>query len=163
MQTILLSVTDRDAYKATHKVIIKAADVAALGSGTTGTLAIYPESGTFPAGTGFAFVSAHLVTAFDASDASVNSLLIEIGDGTDPDRLLTQTQIAVDGTEVIYKIEGAVSQPYDYLAADTVDAKFTIAGGGDPTLAEVTSGEIHLYLFVKEPKTKLQTIRGPLE
>jgi len=147
MKLIQLSPTDAIFNLATHKVIIGHADVAALGSGTTGTLAIFPASGTFPAGTTARFAGLNLKTAFDASDADVNSLTVQIGD-TDTDRLLTATQIAVDGTEILYKVEGAVTQPYAYLTADTIDALFTIAGGASPTLAEVTSGEVEIYLHI---------------
>lgn len=162
MKSITIAPTDTTFLKATHKVVIDYADVAALGAGTTGTIAIIPASGTFPAGTTARFAGMQLVTAFDASDASINSLLVEVGDGGDTDRLLTQTQLAVDGTEILYKVEGAVTQPYSYLVADTIDALFTVAGGGTPTLAEITSGELHIYLEITTPQTSMQKVNGPL-
>jgi len=157
MDLVPLAPTDAMFNLATHKVIIKAADVLALGAGTTGTLAIFPKTGTLPAGTTARFAGLELITAFDASDASVNSLLVEVGDGGDTDRLLTQTEIAVDGTEVLFKTSALM---YQYLVADTIDALFTVAGGASPTLAEINAGEVHLYLHVELPK--LTKIRGPL-
>jgi hypothetical protein len=148
MNVIKLSNTDAKYQLATHKIVIDAADVAALGSGTTGTLAIFPATGTFPAGTTARFAGLNLKTPFDFSDAAINSLLIEVGDGGDTDRLLTQTQTALDGTEILYKVEGAVTQPYAYLVADTIDVLFTVAGGASPTLAETTVGEVEIYLHI---------------
>ncbi len=160
MDLVPLSSTDARYNLATHKVIIKAADVLALGAGTTGTIAIFPKTGTFPAGTTARFAELELITAFDASDSGINSLFVEVGDGSDTDRLLTQTEIAVDGTEILFKASAATTQPYSYLVADTIDALFTVAGGGTPTLAEINAGEVHLYLHVALPK--LTKIRGPL-
>lgn len=162
MQLVRLSKTDQEFHLATHKVIINTADLVALGASDTGTIAIVPTSGTFPAGTVARFAGLKIVTAFDFSDSAINSLLIEVGDGGDTDRLLTQTQLAEDGTEILYKVEGAVTQPYAYLVADTIDAKFTAAGGGSPTLAETTVGEVHVYLYVHEPGDKMTGIKGPL-
>jgi hypothetical protein len=148
MKWILLSPTQRRELNATHKVVLTASDVAALGSGTTGTIALFPRTGTFPAGTRVQFAAINLITAFDASDASVNSLLIEVGDGGDTDRLLTQTELAVDGTEVLFK--AAAGNAYAYPVADTVDALFTVAGGASPTLAEINAGEVEIYFQVSD-------------
>ena len=160
MDLVPLSPTDAMFNLATHKVVIKAADVLALGAGTTGTIAIFPKTGTFPAGTTARFAGLELITAFDASDASINSLLVEVGDGSDTDRLLTQTETAVDGTEILWKTSAASTQPYSYLVADTIDALFTVAGGASPLLNEINAGEVHLYLHIALPK--LTKIRGPL-
>jgi len=159
----MLSPTDRTFNLATHKLIINAADIAALGAATTGVIALVPTSGTFPAGTTFRFAGLHLVTAFDFSDTGITSLLVEVGiTGVDTDKYLTQTQIAVDGTEVLYKVEAAVTQPFSELTADTVDALFTVANGGTPLLSEATAGELHLYLYVHTPQTNMQKVGGTL-
>lgn len=163
MKLVMLSPTDQQFLRATHKVIITAADVAAGAGETTLVIPLVPQSGTFPAGTEFAFAKLQLVTPFDASDASINSLLIEIGEtGGDTDRILTSTQLAVDGTEILYKSEGAVSQPYTYAAADSLDALFTVAGGANPTLGEINAGEVHIYLHVSTPQNHLRRVNGPL-
>lgn len=161
MKLIPLSPTDMKFNLATHKIVLNYADVLALGAATTGTIALLPTSGTFPVGTTVRFAAMQLITAFDFSDASINSLLIEVGDGNDTDRLLTQTELVVDGTEILGKAEGAVTQPYTYPIVDTVDAKFTVAGGASPTLAEATVGEVHIYLYVTF-NTNLNRVKGPL-
>lgn len=161
MKLIPLAPTDAKFLLATHKVVLTYADVAALGAGTSGVIAILPTSGTFPVGTTARFAGMQLITAFDFSDAAINSLLLEVGDGNDTDRLLTQTETALDGTEILYKVEGAVTQPYSYLVADTIDAKFTVAGGASPTLAEATVGEVHIYLYISN-LTSFNRVKGAL-
>lgn len=161
MKVHTLSPTDAARHFATHRITLDYADVAALGASATGTIAIVPASGTFPIGTAFRFAGLRLVTAFDFSDTGITSLLVEIGDGTDTDRLLAQTEIAVDGTEITYYIEGKVTQPYVYTAADTVDAKFTAANGGTPLLSECTSGEVEILLYV-EDRSKLARPSGAI-
>lgn len=156
MKLIALSPTDARYNLATHKINISYTDVAALGASTTGTLALFPFTGTFPAGTTVRFAGANLKTAFDASDSSINSLLVEVGDGGDTDRLLTQTELAVDGTEVLFKASALM---YSYPVADTVDALFTVAGGASPTLAEITSGELEIYLHITDAN-RLEGIGG---
>lgn len=154
MKVHTLSPTDAARHFATHRITIDYADVAALGASATGTLPIIPATGTFAAGTAFRFAGLRLVTAFDFSDTGITSLLVEIGDGSDTDRLMAQTEIAVDGTEITYYVEGKVTQPYVYTAADSVDAKFTAANGGSPLLSEATSGELEILLYV-EDRTKI--------
>jgi len=161
MKLIPLAPSDRIRLMATHKVILTYTDIAALGSGTTGTITLFPTSGTFPVDTTVRFTAMQLITAFDFSDASINSLLVEVGDGNDTDRLLTQTELAVDGTEVLSKASAASTQPFSYTVADTVDALFTVAGGGSPTLAETTSGEVHIYLHITD-LNDLNRVAGPL-
>lgn len=141
------------------KAIIKAADVAALGASTTGTIAIFPVSGTFPAGFKVRSAAIALVTAFDASDASINSLLAEVGDGGDVDRFVAAVELAVDGTEVFNKGDVQTTSPYTYDVADTVDVKFTVAGGGTPTLAEINAGEFEIYLGIDNVRLNVNTVR----
>lgn len=148
MKVIRLTTQEKLEFGATHKVVIDYADVAALGASATGTIPMIPESGTIPAGTLVRCTGMRLVTAFDFSDAGITSLLAEVGDGGDTDRFLAQTELAVDGTEVLYA--AGLAAGYAYLAADTVDVKFTAANGGSPTLAEATSGEVEFYLDVKD-------------
>ena len=156
MKVISLPSQSRQFQLATHKVILTAADVAGLGASATGTLALFPinTNGSFtktvPVGTVARFAGMNLITAFDFSDAGITSLTIEVGDGADPNRLLTATEICVDGTEILHKVEGAVTQPYAYLAADTIDVLFTCANGGTPTLAECTVGEVEIYLHITD-------------
>jgi len=123
----------------------------ALGAGaTTYTVQIFPDkdvnSNGFAAGLAVLNCGFNLPTAFDFSDAAMNSLLIEVGDGNSTARILTQTETAVDGTEILFKGMGAVTIPYAYPISDTIDALFTGAGGGTPTLGETTSGAAEVYL-----------------
>jgi hypothetical protein len=165
-QVIPLAPEDAMFGLATHKVVITAAMLAGLGAGATLTLQLFPAqtpsqfaAGTAPTGTNpvgliARFAGMHLVTAFDFSDSSINSLLAEIGDGGDTDRLMTQKQLAVDGTEVLEWAEAATTQPYAYPIVDTIDLLLTAAGGGDPTVQEATSGEVEFYLHLSRPATR---------
>lgn len=164
MKLLTLSPTDTQFGLATHKAIITYADLAAASAATTATFQIFPlvSGTTFPAGTVARFAGMNLVTAFDFSDAGITSCLLEIGDGGDTDRLLTQTELAVDGTEVLYKVEGATTQPYAYLVADTIDALFTVANGGSPLVTEATSGEVHIYLHISNPLEGLEKTKGTI-
>ena len=141
----------------THKVVVDYADVAALGASAAATLAIYPGTGTFPAGTVCDRVALNLVTAFDFSDAGITSLLVEVGDAGSTARLCAQTQIAVDGTEVLFF---AQQTSYAYLVADTIDAVFTAANGGSPLLSECTSGKLEIYLGLHD-LNNLEVISQP--
>jgi len=151
---------------ATHKVVIDHTLLAARGAGAALTLQLFPAqnvtqfnagtapSGTNPVGLIARFCGLHLVTAFDFSDAGITSLLVEVGDGGSTARLLTQTEIAVDGTEILEKAMGAVTSPYAYPVADTIDAIFTAANGGTPLVQEATSGEVELYFHLSMPPTR---------
>jgi hypothetical protein len=138
-----------------YKCVIKASDdFTSADTGTTKSFQVFPIAGsssTFPAGTRVTDAAYECVTAFDSSgDSSINSLLMELGDGTDPNRFLGQSQLAVDGTEVLFGTMNSSTAPYVYLAADTLDLLFTVAGGGTPTIAEVDSGEVHVYFRVED-------------
>jgi hypothetical protein len=128
----------------THKVILDYTDVAALGASATGTIALLPTSGTVPAGTLVKCIALNLITAFDFSDAGITSLLGEVGDGGNTARLCAQTELAVDGTEVLFAAGTGIG--YAFAVADTVDIKFTAANGGTPTLAECNAGKLEVYL-----------------
>lgn len=138
----------------THVAKLTAAgDFAAGDTGTTKTIQIYPltDGNTFPAGTLIKNVTMNLVTTFDSTgDAAINSVLVEVGDGTDPNRFLGQTQAAADGSYVSYDTGAATTTPYVYAAADTLDIKFTVAGGASPTIAELNSGEVHIYFHAQD-------------
>jgi hypothetical protein len=151
-----LPLETRAATGFTHKVKITYADLTLLAatSDTTVTIPIYPEPSAAlvgvngPAGMCCRKAAVLLDTAFDASDASINSLLLEIGDGGSTARFFPQTEMAVDGTEVLYFESKATTMPYAYLVADTIDVKFTVAGGGSPTIDELTSGVLYIFLAI---------------
>lgn len=150
MKVRQLSITDHRAYNANFCVTVTYEDIAALGANASATLQLFPKTGTLPPGTCVRNVKLVLVTAFDFSDAGITSMLIEVGDGGDTDRFLASTQVAIDGTEVLYKGPSISTAPYTYDAADGVDLLVTVANGGSPLLNECTSGVLEIYLQVDD-------------
>lgn len=138
----------------THRCTIPYSTAATVGgAATTATVAILDV----PVGTVVTDRCAYVNTeAWDASDASINSLTISVGDDGDVDRYMqvTTPQLAEDGTEVDYFISlaGAApatsTAPFVYTTANTVDVVFTVAGGGSPLMNELTSGSVDIYLQV---------------
>jgi len=130
-----------------YKANIKYSDLVTLGGAATTVVIPIIDA---PVGLVVLQCALNLITAFDASDASINSLLAEVGDDGDTDRFLSQTECAVDGTEVLAKVmpNSVDTMPYAYLVANAIDIKFTVAGGGSPLLSELTSGEVEVYLQV---------------
>lgn len=161
MKVHTLSLTDRLVHHASHRITVDYADVAALGASATGTLPVIPTSGTFAAGTRFRFAGFRLVTTFDFSDTGITSLLVEAGDGTDPNRFIGQVEMAADGSYVTHSEGAATSTPYAYDAADALDIKFTAANGGSPLLSECTSGELELYILLDD-RNKLKRPAGAI-
>ena len=155
MKIHTLSPTDAARHFATHRLTLDYADVAAIGAAANGVI----EAISVAVGMAARFAGLRLVTAFDFSDTGITSLLVEVGDGGDTDRLLGQTELAADGTEILYYLEGKITQPYAYAAADTIDVKFTCANGGTPLLSECTSGEVEILLYL-EDRSKLKRPAG---
>ena len=151
MTTTTLSPTDQVFWDATHKVVITAADVAEL-SADAATLALF----TAPVKTRVSLSAMVLNTAFDASDTAINSLLMEVGDDGDTDRYLASIQLAVDGTEILYRAPGLAANDYIYITENTVDVLLTAAGGANPTLAEINAGQVTLYFKVQDVNDLLQ-------
>jgi len=163
MKYVKLSPSEQTFNLATHKVIIYATDLAAMAAATTGIVVCLPfvaSGSTVPVGTVVGFAGLDLVTAFDFSDAGITSCLVEVGDGGSTARFLGQTELAADGSNVVYKVGAATTTPYAYLAADTVDALFTVANGGSPLVSEATVGEVHLYFHVRDYLEGLEGVRG---
>jgi len=136
-----------------HKIIVDYVAIAAIGAAASGAMQILPTgnglipgTGTVPVGFAVLRAAFNLVTAFDFSDAGITSMLIELGDGGDPNRFLGQTEVAVDGTEILSEISKLTTFPYSYLTADGIDLTVTVANGGSPLLSECTSGKLEIYL-----------------
>jgi hypothetical protein len=92
-----------------------------------------------------------LETAFDFSDAAIDSLTLAVGDDGSTGRFIDAKQVAADGTEILYYAGNAVATPlapYAYIVANAVDALFTVSGGASPLISEVTSGSVNIYLAV---------------
>lgn len=137
----------------THRIKVTAADL--TDADTAQTLQLLPQTSgsTLPAGTYVRSAGLKLVTAFDASDdADIDSLTVIVGDGSDDNRFIVATELAADGTEIDYAVTANAvdSLPYAYTAADTIDAIFTCSGGASPTLAEIDSGEVWIYLTLSD-------------
>lgn len=99
------------------------------------------------AGVAVSVVKTVLKTPFkDSATAGFDSLLLEIGDGVDTDRLLTSTQLNENGTEVLQKIGTGVL--YAYTSADTVDLLVTPKAGY--TGAQLDTGEVWVYLRIHD-------------
>ena len=101
---------------ATHYIRVTHEDITEAAADTDQTLTVSVE-----AGEAFRVVAFRLVETFeDQSDAALNDTKITIGDGGDPDRFFTVTQVNENGTEVLYK-SGALADPYIYTTTDTID------------------------------------------
>ena len=148
MKILTLTPQERMFALATHKVIITYADLTT--AATTKTTQIFPTSGDVPVGSVVRFAGSNLITAFDFSDAAITSMTLAVGDDGDVDRFLTSTELAVDGTEIIYKTTAASSQPYAYNTANGIDALFTVSGGASPLVSEATSCEVEIYLHITD-------------
>lgn len=138
-----------------HKVIFDYVAVAAIGAAASGAAQIVPTgngltpgTGTVPVGFAVVRCAFNLITAFDFSDAGITSMLLEVGDGGDPNRFIGQTEVAVDGTEILSQISLVATIPYAYLTADGIDLTLTVANGGSPLLSECTSGKVEIYLLL---------------
>lgn len=144
-----LNTTAKTGY--THKVIVPytAITAAAAATDTTATLALLDVT----AGDEVRAAGFNLTTAFDASDTNINSLLIEVGDGSDTDRFIASQQLAADGTEITHWASNATTKPYAYTATDTIDALFTSAGSDTPYLDELNAGQVEVYLGVFNQNT----------
>lgn len=76
----------------------------------------------------------------DASDAAFNSTQITVGDGTDPDEFLLQTQINENGTEIDYQQGTGLNLAYN--ATDTID--ILIESMAAKSLSNIDTGELVL-------------------
>ena len=148
-----LSEQERSGTGFTHLCRVPYTVLVTVGAGTTtANIAILDVA----VGDSVADCAYNLTTAFDASDASINSLTLIVGDDGDTDRFMpvTTPQLAVDGTEILYfhSLAGGApatsTMPFAYTTANTVDALFAVAGGASPTMAELTSGSVDILLKV---------------
>jgi hypothetical protein len=148
-----LSAEERSAFGFTHRCVVPYSTIVSVGGATTtATVAIFDVfAGDLVREAGYV-----LTTAFTDSDASLNSITLAVGDGGSTGRFgpAGASQLAADGTEIIYfcSLGGGTAAtstcPFAYNTTDTVDALFTVAGGGDPTCAELTAGSVSIYLNV---------------
>jgi hypothetical protein len=147
MKLLPLPPDSRREFGATHKAIFDFADVAALGASATGNFQLAPVSGNLPVGTLVQVIGTRVITGFDFSDAGITSLAVTIGDAGNNARYLASQEMAIDGTLVTYKA-GALAPGFVITTAGPVNAYFTAANGGTPTLVECTSGKAEVYFNI---------------
>lgn len=126
-----LSIEERAMHPgATHRAVIKAADLTEATANTSQAL----TGPTVPANTGVAVVKVILKTAFeDASDENFNTTPLTIGDVGDTDRLLTSVELNDNGTEVIVAFPTSPAAA-TYAAPSATPSAAT--GGDAPTETE---------------------------
>ena len=136
----------------THRCRIPYTTVTTIGgANTTATVAIYDaQVGDVVTDR----VGMYIREAWTDSDASLNSITVAVGDDGSTARFCSANQIAEDGTEIDHfaALGGGTAatstSPFAYNTANTVDALFTVAGGGDPTCAEITAGSLDIFIQV---------------
>jgi hypothetical protein len=143
----------------THKININHTDVNTVAA-LTEVIQVFPYDPaplaptiTVPAGWVVTDCAVRLVTAFanSAGGADLLTCKIEVGDGADPNRYLLSTELLGVATEVDFFHSGAgasatPTMPYAYLAADGIDALFTVTRTANDDLADLTAGEVDVYL-----------------
>lgn len=93
-----------------------------------------------------------LVPFQDTADAANNTNTVEIGDGGDTDRLLTATQVNVNGTEVYNK--SGTGTKFVSTSDDTIDATFAAPTTGK-TLLALNRGLLRLYFRISDRRDSL--------
>ena len=121
----------------THEVIITHADLDTAAA--TETIEVQVD---IPAGSIVLGGPHVLETDFDSPSSS--SLVYSVGDGTDDDIYLSNTEIDTAGTEIDYKVATNTGIPHGkvYTSADTLDFSFTSTGDN---LADFTAGKLRYY------------------
>lgn len=85
----------------------------------------------------------------DSSSTANDSTLVQIGDGGDPDRLQTSTELNENGTEVVNKEGTGVLNVF--TADDTIDFTFTPKTGTN--LAALDQGRLRTLLKFSDART----------
>lgn len=134
MKTRILTNQEKLQFGADYMLVCDYADVAAA----TSTVAVNALS--VLAGTKVQVVGMRLDTAFDIT--GTGNLTLSVGDGDSATALMAATQVAVDGTEILYHVGGSAKV---YTVADTVDLFWTAYPVG---LMAYTSGKISIFLAV---------------
>lgn len=122
----------------THEVVVTHEDLDTAAATETIEVQV-----TIPAGSIVLGGPHVLVEDFDSPSSS--SLVYSVGDGSDDDIYLTNTEIDTAGTEVDYKVATNTGIPHGkvYTTADTLDFSFTATGDN---LEDFTAGKL-LYYF----------------
>jgi hypothetical protein len=132
----------------THKITVKAADISA--AATSKTLAIFPASGSLPAGTCILAVAYSLITPF--TGGAVSAMTMKIGDGLDDDRYLTAAKSDLfSATAKPYVVGNETTSPWVPVSTtateNVINAIFTATGANTSVL---TAGEVEIYLQLSD-------------
>lgn len=148
LKTSILSVEEQAKTGFTHKSVITYSDIATAGGAAT---AVSMDLLPYTAGTAFQ-AAAYKIVGAGFVGPSVTNLTVAVGwNGAttdDADGLITATEIATAGTEILYLLgNGAAfaanATGYVALDAGSIQAVFTATGAN---LNVLTAGEIHVYL-----------------
>jgi len=128
----------------THKAVIDHTDLTETTADTDQTIELLAvAAGDFVEKAAF-----KLVTTFeDSDDTNLNDTQVSIGDGADPDRFITATQVNENGTEVYYKTS-VPTVPYAYTAADTID--ILVESMSAKSLSDIDAGELNVFLSIQK-------------
>lgn len=128
-----------------HKAIIELADIVALGANLVGVIVV----GSYTAGTLFRSAAHKVVTPLDGGATTNARLDLGWNGGTtdDDDGLITNREVHVDATEVLYgdgngAAFATLRTGYAALDDGTLEVKLTAIGAN---LNAITQGEIHVY------------------
>lgn len=147
MKRFPLLTEDVAALGANFEVIVDHTDLTEATANTAQTLELFEVDALYQQ---VELVRMELLEPFqDTADAANNTLAIEVGDGGDTDRLLTATQINVNGTEVF--IKGGTGTRHVFSAADTVDLLAPAPGAGK-TLAALNRGKLRLLFRIYDAR-----------
>lgn len=130
---------------ATHRVIVKHSDLTTATASTTQTLTL----ATVAASQFCTLIETQLKVPFeDEADADNNSTLCKVGDSADDDRYMVDTELNVNGTEVLQS-PGTFAYKA-FTAADAIAAVFTPVA--TKNLAALTKGEVWFYLKITDAR-----------
>ena len=131
----------------THRFAITHADLTETTANTAQTIALV----TLPVGTVVLRSAMYLKTPFqDSADGAHNATGLIVGDSGDTDRLLTATELNVNGTEILAKAWPS-TVPYAAASSTVVNAIFSSMSAKN--LAALDTGEVWIYLAVADLTT----------
>jgi len=128
----------------THKAVITHEDLTTSADNTAQDVKII----TMPAKSVVTRVALHLKTPFQKTGTSAyNTNAVIIGDSGDTDRWMTSTEVNVNGSEVLAKVQPSTI-PAAYVTATDINANFASMASYD--LAELDAGELHVFFAKAE-------------
>lgn len=132
---------EREQFNATHRIILTAADLAALAGGN-GAQTIQTAVVGANAAANVEFV--YLKTPFTFSDATLTSCAVLVGDSGSNNRFITSYETAGVANPVNTKGGVALNPKFNaYAAADQLAVVFTPTAGKN--LNTALTGELHIY------------------